>query len=72
MSTFPFIMWALSVVVAFFVYIAVARVIEKSGLARLGATGNLFTCNPDPETLKAQEEAEAKRLEEERKRGESL
>lgn len=72
MSIFPFVMWALSVVVAFIVYIAVAKKIESSGLARLGATGNLFTCNPDPEKLKAQEEAEEKRLQGERERGESL
>lgn len=47
MSIVPFIFWAVTVVIAFVVYIGVAKVIEKSGLPRLGATGNLFTCDPD-------------------------
>jgi len=47
MSLFPFIAWAATVVIGVVVYVAVARVIEKSGLPRLGATGNLFTCDPD-------------------------
>ena len=47
MSLIPFIAWALSVVVGIFIYIYVAVKIEKSGLKRLGATGHLFTCDPD-------------------------
>ncbi|WP_186567375.1 hypothetical protein [Lawsonibacter celer] len=47
MSLIPFIAWALSVVVGIFIYIYVAAKIEKSGLKRLGATGHLFTCDPD-------------------------
>lgn len=46
-SLFPFIAWALVVVIGLFVYLWVAARIEKSGLPRLGATGHLFTCNPD-------------------------
>jgi len=46
-SLFPFIAWGLVIVTGCLVYIGVALVIEKSGLPRLGATGHLFTCNPD-------------------------
>ncbi|MDR0389049.1 MAG: hypothetical protein LBH73_03190 [Spirochaetaceae bacterium] len=46
-SAFPFIVWILTIVAGLIIYIAIARAIEKSGLERLGATGNLFTCNPD-------------------------
>lgn len=47
MSIVPFIVWILTIVAGLFIYLGVARTIEKSGLERLGATGNLFTCNPD-------------------------
>ena len=33
-------------IAGFVIYVSVATVIEKSGLKRLGATGNLFTCDP--------------------------
>jgi len=46
-SLFPFIAWGLVIVTGCLVYIGVALAIEKSGLPRLGATGHLFTCNPD-------------------------
>lgn len=46
-SMFPFLAWAAVIIIGCIVYIGVALAIEKSGLARLGATGNLFTCNPD-------------------------
>jgi cell division septal protein FtsQ len=47
MSAFPFVAWALTIVLGLIIYIAIASTIEKSGLDRLGATGNLFTCDPD-------------------------
>lgn len=53
-SMFPFIVWGLTIIAGLFIYIGVATVIEKSGLARLGATGHLFTC--DPESSKKQAE----------------
>lgn len=46
-SLFPFIAWALVIIIGFIVYLWVATRIEKSALPRLGATGHLFTCNPD-------------------------
>jgi|GEM_PF-2786108 len=46
-SIFPFLAWAAVIVIGCVVYIGVALAIEKSGLPRLGATGNLFTCNPN-------------------------
>lgn len=46
-SFFPFIAWGAVIVIGLVVYLGVATRIEKSGLAKLGATGNLFTCNPD-------------------------
>lgn len=46
-SLFPFIAWAMVIVVGIVIYIGVASVIEKSGMKRLGATGKLFTCDPD-------------------------
>lgn len=54
MSTFPFVAWALVLIGDIIVYIAVAKRIEKSGLARLGATGKLFGCEPDPAKLEAE------------------
>lgn len=45
-SMFPFIAWIVVNLIGLGVYLGVATAIEKSGLARLGATGNLFTCNP--------------------------
>lgn len=60
MQSLPFIMWALTFVLAVIIYVAVAKAIEKSGLARLGATGKLFDCNSDP----AKVEAEMKAIEE--------
>jgi hypothetical protein len=44
---FPFVAWIVTIVVGAIVYIVIATTIEKSGLERLGATGNLFTCNPE-------------------------
>ena len=52
MSAIPFVCWALAVVAGIVIYIVVAIKIEKSGLKRLGATGHLFTCNPDAEEKK--------------------
>ncbi len=52
-SLFPFIAWVAVIVIGFVVYIGVATVIEKSGLERLGATGNLFTCDPEAAKKKA-------------------
>ncbi|MFV0516441.1 MAG: hypothetical protein ACK5MV_03500 [Aminipila sp.] len=46
-SLFPFIAWGIVIVVGIIIYIGVASTIEKSGMKRLGATGNLFTCDPD-------------------------
>lgn len=46
-SMFPFIAWVVVLFIGLAVYLFVATRIEKSGLPRLGATGNLFTCNPD-------------------------
>lgn len=46
-SIFPFIAWIVVNVIGLVVYLCVAVTIEKSGLKRLGATGNLFTCNPE-------------------------
>lgn len=48
-SLFPFVAWIVVNLIGLVVYLGVATVIEKSGLKRLGATGNLFTCNPDAE-----------------------
>jgi hypothetical protein len=47
MSAFPFIAWAFSIAASFIIYVIVGSQIEKSGEQRLGATGNLFTCNPE-------------------------
>ena len=52
MSIIPFIFWAATLVVGLIIYVAVASTIEKSGLERLGATGNLFTCEPKKENTK--------------------
>lgn len=52
MSAIPFIAWGLSIVVGLLIYIYVAKKIEMSGLKRLGATGHLFTCDPDKEEKK--------------------
>lgn len=60
MSMLPFALWAIIVVLGLVAYLLVATRIEKSGLARLGATGKLFTCDPDPAKL----EKEKKDLEE--------
>lgn len=60
MSSFPFIAWLLVLIADVIVYIAVAKRIEKSGLARLGATGKLFSCEPDQAKLEAELEAIAK------------
>ena len=46
-SFFPFIAWGAVIVIGLVVDLGVATRIEKSGLPRLGATGNLFTCDPD-------------------------
>ena len=46
MSIVPFVFWGVSILSGFVIYVSVATVIEKSGLKRLGATGNLFTCDP--------------------------
>lgn len=46
MSIVPFVFWGASIVAGIIIYVSVATVIEKSGLKRLGATGNLFTCDP--------------------------
>ena len=47
MSMIPFIAWGTIVVVGTVIYVSIASQIEKSGLKRLGATGKLFTCDPD-------------------------
>lgn len=49
MSMIPFIFWIGTIVAGLVIYLAVAKTIEKSGLKRLGATGNLFTCDPENE-----------------------
>ncbi len=49
MSMLPFVFWGASLVTGLIVYVVVASAIEKSGLKRLGATGNLFTCDPKDE-----------------------
>ena len=54
MSSFPFIAWALVLIADVIMYVAVAKRIEKSGLARLGATGKLFGCEPDQAKLEAE------------------
>ncbi len=46
-SMFPFIAWIVIILTGLVVYLIVATKIEKSGLERLGATGHLFTCNPE-------------------------
>ncbi|WP_164918943.1 MULTISPECIES: hypothetical protein [Acutalibacteraceae] len=55
-SLFPFIAWILVLIAGLIIYLGVAIVIERTGLSRLGATGHLFTCNPDakkaPDTKK--------------------
>lgn len=57
MAIFPFILWGAVGVLCFVVYLIVASAIEKSGLARLGATGKLFTCDPDEKKLEAEMKA---------------
>ena len=52
MSMLPFITWGGTVVAGLIIYVSVASVIEKSGLKRLGATGNIFTCDPDKNASK--------------------
>lgn len=47
MSMIPFVMWGLSILTGTIIYVCVARKIEQSKLKRLGATGHLFTCDPD-------------------------
>lgn len=51
-SMFPFIAWVIVLLIGLVVYIGVASAIEKSGLERLGATGNLFTCDPEKKKKK--------------------
>lgn len=51
-SMFPFIAWVVVLVIGLIAYLIVAVKIEKSGLERLGATGNLFTCNPEAKKKK--------------------
>lgn len=46
-SMFPFIAWGVVLIIGLIAYLIVAVKIEKSGLERLGATGHLFTCDPD-------------------------
>ena len=46
-SMFPFIAWIVIILIGLVVYLIVATKIEKSGLERRGATGHLFTCNPE-------------------------
>ena len=46
MSIVPFVFWGASILSGFVIYVSVVTVIDKSGLKRLGATGNLFTCDP--------------------------
>ena len=55
MSIVPFIFWAATVVIGFIIYLIVAKRIEASGLARLGATGNIWTVDPHPAKLAAEE-----------------
>jgi hypothetical protein len=59
MSPLPFIIWALTVVAGLVIYLIIAYIIEKSGLARLGATGHLFTCNPDAPSSKTKTNSDA-------------
>lgn len=47
MSMLPFIFWIGTIIIGLVIYIGVAKAIEKSGLARLGATGKLFTCGSE-------------------------
>lgn len=56
MSAIPFIAWGLSVVAGTIIYVCVARDIERTKLKRLGATGHLFTCDPDRVKKKKEEE----------------
>jgi hypothetical protein len=51
-SAFPFVVWILTIVAGLIIYLGVAAAIEKSGLERLGATGSLFTCNPEAKKKK--------------------
>ena len=51
-SMFPFIAWVAVLIIGLIAYPIVAVKIEKSGLERLGATGNLFTCNPEAKKKK--------------------
>lgn len=53
MSMLPFVLWALTLVIGLIIYVAVACTIEKTGLKRLGATGHLFTCNPEEDKEEA-------------------
>jgi hypothetical protein len=46
------LIWAGTIVAGLFIYIGVAKKIEATGLKRLGATGNLFTCDPDRHTAR--------------------
>lgn len=47
MSMLPFMFWIGTIITGLVIYIGVAKAIEKSGLARLGATGKLFTCGSE-------------------------
>lgn len=57
MSMLPFILWGAIVILGLVFYLLVAMRIEKSGLARLGATGHLFTCDPDPAKIAEEEKS---------------
>lgn len=41
------ILWCFSLLFGLIVYVIVGKKIEKTGLRRLGATGNIWTCDPD-------------------------
>jgi len=49
MSIIPFMFWGSTLVVGLLVYVIAASTIEKTGMPRLGATGNIFTCDPKEE-----------------------
>ena len=51
-SAFPFIAWGVVLLIGLIVYLIVGTKIEKSGLERLGATGHLFTCDPEAKKKK--------------------
>ena len=59
-SMFPFIAWIVIILIGLVVYLIVATKIEKSGLERLGATGHLFTCNPEAKKKKKKESSPQK------------